>query len=69
MSFVELNDDVNNIIYEYILNDIETNIYFLEYILTNIKIKNTNTNIINNYKLFQAKPRMFTSKRMFILSK
>ena len=67
MSFVELNDDVNNIIYEYILNDIETNIYFLEYILTNIKIKNTNTNIINNYKLFQAKPRMFTSKRMFIL--
>lgn len=67
MSFVELNDDVNNIIYEYILNDIETNIYFLEYILTNIKIKNTNTNIINNYKLFQAKPRMFTSNRMFTL--
>jgi len=45
MSFYELNDDINNIIYEYVLNDIEKNICFLEYILSNIKIKHTNTNI------------------------
>lgn len=63
MSFYELNDDINNIIYEYVLNDIETNIYFLEYILTNIKIKYTNK--CKSDKLFQAKPRMFTSNRMF----
>jgi len=65
MSFFELNDDINNIIYEYVLNDIETNIYFLEYIITNIKIKYTNTNKFKSNKLFQTKPRMFTSNRMF----
>jgi hypothetical protein len=69
MIFVELNDDVNNIIYNYILNDIEINICFLEYILSNIKIKYTNTNInmklSKSYKLFQAKPRIFTSNRLF----
>ena len=63
MSILELNDDINNIIYEYVLNDIETNIYFLEYILTNIKIKYTNK--FKSDKLFQAKPQMFTSNRMF----
>ena len=63
MSILELNDDINNIIYEYVLNDIETNIYFLQYILTNIKIKYTNR--FKSDKLFQAKPRMFTSNRMF----
>lgn len=71
MRFVELNDDVNNIIYDYILNDIEKDICFLEYILSNIKIKYTNTNmkLSKSYKLFQANPRMFTSNRMFKLSK
>lgn len=67
MNLFELNDDINNIIYEYVLNNIENNIYFLEYILTNIKIKNTNTNtkMFKNYKLFQVKARMFNSNRMF----
>lgn len=65
MSILKLNDDINNIIYEYVLNDIETNIYFIEYILTNIKIKYTNTDKFKSDKLFQAKPRMFTSNRMF----
>lgn len=65
MSFYELNDDVNNIIYDYILNDIEADICFLEYILSNIKIKHANANIFKNRKLFQVKPRMFTSNRMF----
>ena len=65
MSFHELNDDINNIIYEYVLNDIEIDICFLEYTLSNIKIKYANTNIFKSYKLFQAKPRMFTSNRMF----
>ena len=67
MRFVELNDDVNNIIYDYILNDIEKDICFLEYILSNIKIKYTNTNmkLSKSYKLFQAKPRIFTSNRLF----
>ncbi len=65
MIFYQLNDDINNIIYEYVLNDIERDICFLEYILSNIKIKHANTNLFKSCKLFQAKPRMFTSNRMF----
>ena len=65
MIFYQLNDDINNIIYEYVLNDIERDICFLEYILSNIKIKHTNTNLFKSRKLFQVKPRMFASNRMF----